>query len=164
MQPLDFLKPSGRFALMAAFVLASALSFAASSTTTGSMRSPRDSHTAILLPNGNVLAAGGSNNNVALASSEIDNAATGWKSTGSMRVGRMSTTATLVSSGKMLIAGGQANDALGSAELYNPSTGTFALTGKRITPRSGHTATLLAQWSGRDGWRRERQRPQYLES
>ena len=121
-------------------------------TVTGSMRMARAEFVAVLLPNGQVLVAGGCtsydvNGCLAVtAAAELYNPATGtWTSTGAMRAARMAMTGTVLLTGKALIAGGQtaASDALGSSELYNPATGTFSLTGRLITPRSGHTATLL---------------------
>jgi N-acetylneuraminic acid mutarotase len=122
-------------------------------TVTGSMRTARAEFVAVLLPNKNVLVAGGCtsyNVNGCMAvttAAELYNPATGtWTSTGAMRTARMAMTGTVVLNGKALIAGGQTatSDALGSSELYTPATGTFTLTGRLVTPRSGHTATLLA--------------------
>jgi hypothetical protein len=81
-------------------------------TATGSMTAARTFHTATLLPNGQVLVAGGGY----LASAELyDPSAGGFTATGSMTGPRAWHTATLLSSGQVLIAGGNAS---GSAELY----------------------------------------------
>lgn len=74
-----------------AVVLATTLSFA-SWTSTGSMGTARASHTATLLPNGLVLVAGGTGDaNIPLATSELDNSASGtWNSTGNLNTARVS--------------------------------------------------------------------------
>jgi hypothetical protein len=62
---------------------------------TGSLAAARYTHTATLLPNGNVLVAGGYNGGY-LASAELYNPASGtWTATGSLATGRASHTATL---------------------------------------------------------------------
>jgi hypothetical protein len=112
-------------------------------------------HTATLLPNGNVLLAGGFLNSVWDYSGSIsDNgaglydSATGvFTTTGNMTANRGDHTATLLANGKVLIAGGADQDPTGtglaSAELYDPSTGTFTQTGSMAVGRFLHTATLL---------------------
>jgi hypothetical protein len=61
---------------------------------TGSMHDARDQHTAALLTNGQVLAAGGFNATVSLASAELYNPAKGkWTLTGSMNARRALATA-----------------------------------------------------------------------
>ena len=67
---------SARIVYVVALALAaSTLSFAASGTwsSTGTMISARDGHTATILTNGKILAAGGTNNGVALTSAELYN-------------------------------------------------------------------------------------------
>ncbi len=130
---------------------ASTLSFAASATwsSTGTMISARDGHTATILTNGKILAVGGTNNGVALTSAELYNPAAGtWASTGSMHVGRTLARAVMFSNGNVLVVGGCINDCLSattnSAELYNPNSGTFTTTGSMVQARAEFAVTLLA--------------------
>jgi hypothetical protein len=116
----------------------------------GSMVTPRNFHTATLLPDGTVLLAGG----LGLASAEKYDPGTAefTLTTGSMSVARSGHTATLLTTGpnagKVLITGGQANNgsaAYDTAELFDPGTGTFTLTaGNMSVARTGHNATLLS--------------------
>ena len=115
---------------------------------TNSMLTARWGHTATLLPNGEVLVAGGSpdDNSPALASAELYNPTTGtWTETGSMRAVRSMHTATLLPNGEVLVAGGSPNNVseLASAELYNPTTGTWTQTGSMNFGRFSHAAVLL---------------------
>lgn len=137
-----------RITCMMALVLATTLSFAW--TPTGSMRTARASHTATVLPNGLVLAAGGAgDNNNALPSSELYNSASGtWASTGNMNVARVSARAVLLPNGMVLTMGGCINnDCQGgttrSAEIYNPSTGKWTVTGPMVKARAEFIAVLL---------------------
>jgi WD40 repeat protein len=103
-------------------------------------------HTGMLLPNGQVLVAGGTGDIGTLASAELYDPAIGvWSATDSMATARISHTATLLSDGQMLVTGGADTNfnALKSAELYNPATGLWSATGSMATARENHTATLL---------------------
>ena len=137
-----------RIASMMALILATTLSFA-SWTSTGSMHSARASQTAILLANGYVLVAGGTNNNIPLAESELYNSTSGsWSTTGSMNVARTSARAVLLPNGAVLAMGGCiGSDCLGSttasAEIYNPSTGKWTTTGSMLKGRAEFVAVLL---------------------
>ena len=89
------------------------------------MNSIRAGHTATLLPNGQVLVAGGYTDfyAAALASAELYTPATGtWKTTGSMNTSRINQTATLLNNGQVLVAGGVDTSDLpiASAELFTP--------------------------------------------
>jgi len=88
------------------------------------MHDARQYFTATLLTNGQVLVAGGGNDDsISLALAELYNPATGtFTPTGSMITARNGQTATLLADGRVLIAGGQAPDGsdLPSAELYWP--------------------------------------------
>ena len=111
---------------------------------TGSLGAARSNHTATLLPNGKVLAAGGYNG-VALASALLYDPTSGTWSSTVPPVARYYHTATLLPNGKVLVAGGAGTGSqLASAELYDPVLGTWTATGSLGIARSVHTATLLA--------------------
>jgi hypothetical protein len=120
-------------------------------TSTGSMTLTRYLHTATLLPDGQVLAAGGTGpDELAAPSTEVYNPATrGWSSGDSMSVPREDHTATLLTNGKVLVVGGvhgfgPARTVEASAEVYDPVTGAWSSTGSMASPRVKHAATLLA--------------------
>jgi hypothetical protein len=120
-------------------------------TPTGSMSTPRQSHTAILLRDGTVLVAGGSPDGIgALSSAEIYDPQTGkFHLTGNMAMARQSHTATLLIGGKILITGGARGNTPGgyiaydTSEIYDPATGRFSPGPRMATDRLGQTATLL---------------------
>jgi hypothetical protein len=131
-------------------------------TATGSMTSARESHTATLLSDGEVLVVGGdawvqfAYCRIAcrfvfrpLASAELFDPVIGsFTETGTMAARRTLHTATLLGNGKVLVAGGYSGDnfavPLAGAEIFDPSTGVFTPTGNMASARAGHTATLLA--------------------
>src|SRR5438105_3106854 len=114
-------------------------------TPAASMKTARSGHTTTLLPNGNVLIAGGMNGNGSYFETvEIYSRATNtFKPAQSMSTRRVGHTATLLPNKKVLIAGGYNGDYLASAEIYDPATGTFTLTGQMTMPRSEHIAVML---------------------
>jgi hypothetical protein len=137
-------------------------------TPTGSMAVARADHTATLLPNGEVLVAGGyhaassglSFEGNSLAGAELYDPRTGaWTRTGAMAVPRDSHTATLLPTGKVLVVGGETKristaagftdrfDSLASAQLYDPATGRWTTAASMTTDRTSHVAALL-----HDGW------------
>jgi hypothetical protein len=129
-------------------------------TATGSMLTPRESHTATLLPDGRVLVAGGVHWGLetgcppgtpcmsVLDSTELFNPAKGvFTSAEDMGAPRVFHTATLLGNGSVLIAGGDNRLATvyQTAKLFDPTTGLFTSTrGNMTATRTGHTATLLA--------------------
>jgi RHS repeat-associated protein len=126
-------------------------------TTTGSMASARQDHTATLLPlTGKVLVVGGRTSGTSttgLTSAELYDGSTGtWAATGSISGGRWSHTATVLNSSsngttsqKVLIAGGiNGTASLNTAQLYSQTAGTWVAAGTLNAARHLHTATLLA--------------------
>ena len=104
-----------------------------------------------LLPNGQVLAAGGYDplSDQVRGEAELYDPASGtWALTAPMG-GRIFYTATLLTNGKVLVAGGAVeifeleNFSLATARLYDPVSGTWSATGSMAQPRYAHVATLL---------------------
>ncbi len=105
-------------------------------TGTGSMNVGRYSFTLTLLPNGEVLAAGGTNcGNGGLLSAELYNPATRtWRATGTMTSGNQNTGAVLLQNGRVFVVG---ND-----NIYNPSAGTWSRICCRHHTRRPHVQSL----------------------
>jgi hypothetical protein len=112
---------------------------------TGSLNTSRSFHTATLLPDGTVLAAGGHSPpwqqpSFAPQSAELYDPASGtWNLTGQLNRARASHTATLLPRGKVLLAGGGGT----TTELYDGVTGEWSLIASLVSPRSSHTVTPL---------------------
>lgn len=118
-------------------------------TVTGSMSVGRVFFTATLLPNGEVLVAGGSGYTAScFATAELYNPSTGqWTPTGNMTQARCYHSATLLPTGEVLVAGGvdslyNTPDTSSASELYNPSTGTWQTAGSLNTSRANQVALL----------------------
>lgn len=111
------------------------------------MFAPRSGHTATLLPDGEVLIAGGMRRNQDFyKSAELFDPSTGrFAPTGEMSVGRVGQIAVLLLTGKALIAGGWiGHGCTDSAELYDPATRKFTTLAARMTTRRGDArATML---------------------
>jgi hypothetical protein len=115
----------------------------------GSMITPRESHTATLLPGGKVLVAGGyyfdGTTLHSLSAAELyDPVSNSWSSAAAMIIGRDYQTATLLPNGKVLVVGGEhVSTPLATAELYDPGSNSWSADGTMTTARLKHTATLL---------------------
>lgn len=97
-------------------------------STTGSLIAARYIHTATLLPNGQVLVAGGTNFNTLLSSAELYDPSTGtWSSAGSLANSRDQHTATLLPNGQVLVAGGNGQDGPLSSVERDPMTSAPSL-------------------------------------
>jgi uncharacterized protein YjdB len=108
----------------------------------------RVSHTATLLPNGNVLVAGGISDAATTATAELyDPVANRWSPAHSMAAPRAGHTATLLTDGKVLVVGG--SDPYSNfpptpnAELYDSLTDTWSAAASPSVIRDSLTATLL---------------------
>jgi N-acetylneuraminic acid mutarotase len=122
-------------------------------TATGDLGTPRSGHTATLLPNDQVLVAGGARLGegfVPLASAQLYHLAIGrWQRIANMNHTHFGHTATLLLNGQVLVAGGVGCNGAGSlgrcgpSELYDPTTRTWTDTGSLRRARWSHTATLL---------------------
>jgi hypothetical protein len=116
----------------------------------GQMVMTRRWHTSTLLPNGQVLLAGGNRPPTdeipyPYTYSECETFDGGkFTATGSMKYPRDHHRATLLMDGKVLVTGGSNSVAsLSQAELYDSAAGTFAETGSMAAARADHTETLL---------------------
>ena len=110
----------------------------------GSMTAGRESQTATLLNNGQVLVTGGYGNGYLSSAELYDPTSNSWYNVTPMTFARFGQTATLLPNGQVLVVGGySSNGILASAELYNPISSTWTPAASMATPRYLHTATLL---------------------
>ena len=107
------------------------------------MRSARAGVTAVLLPTGRVLVAGGASGTAGpgpvLRNAELYDLRTGrWTATGAMTTARYNYTATVLAGGRVLIVGGvnAAGTTLATAEVYDPTIGRWRTTGRMVMPRA----------------------------
>ncbi|WP_071905191.1 kelch repeat-containing protein [Cystobacter ferrugineus] len=109
---------------------------------TGTMSVPRHRFGTALLPDGKVLAAGGSSAGVI---AEVYDPVSGvWSVTGSMAHSRWCHTLTLLPNGNVLVAGGyDPYMSSATAEVYDWASATWHSIGSMTSRRSEHTATLL---------------------
>lgn len=115
------------------------------------MNSPRNNHTATLLPDGNVLVVGGYANGQYLSSAEIYvSTAQAWRSAAPLSSARALHTTTLLRDGRVMVIGGQTSLGVANTyEIYNPAAGTWS--GPSVINPGGsavsvryHTTSLLA--------------------
>jgi hypothetical protein len=111
------------------------------------MSAPRLMHTATLLPNGQVLIAGGktSDGSILGAAETYDPQSGTFTLTGPMTTARYEHTATLLPDGTVLLVGGIDNNGnyLSSAEIYTPSTRQFTAVSAMLHVRALAQATLI---------------------
>ena len=109
------------------------------STATGNLTTDRTNHAAVLLPDGNVLLAGGTSSGSSVNTTELYNTTLGtFTAAGSMQKARSGLSATMLDNARVLVVGGSnLNDGvLASAELYTPSfdpLGTVSVTSSDST-------------------------------
>jgi N-acetylneuraminic acid mutarotase len=128
-------------------VLGAPLTIQTTFTQAGDLTTARYFHTATLLQNGQVLVAGGYNNDSLDSAELFDPVTNTWSAVPRLTTRRDSHTATLLQNGQVLVVGGYVYDgsafALDSAELFDPVTKTWSTVGGLTTARGLHTATLL---------------------
>ncbi|HYO64487.1 MAG TPA: kelch repeat-containing protein, partial [Archangium sp.] len=118
-------------------------------STTGSLATARRAFTTTVLPDGRVLAAGGTDDTWYPSSRvELYDPVTGtWATLGSMARTRQFHSATLLGSGKVLVVGGDRNSpgdgGISVAELFDPTTGSWSSAAPLNVSRTYHQAVLL---------------------
>lgn len=113
---------------------------------TSSMTFARSNHTATLMPDGSVIAAGGFGvNDVITNTVEVYySTSMTWGSLPNMGAARTLHSATLLKDGRLMLAGGQGpSGPLNTAVAYNPKTNAWSALANLLTGVYAHTATLL---------------------
>ena len=137
-----------RFALIygVGFIATSSSSLAVNSfEKSGSLASARYSHTTSLLPDGQVMVAGGNKGSGVLGSAEIYNSATGtWATASPMHFLREQHIAVGLLNGKILVAGGSNGSVtIPNGEIFDPVSATWTEINKMDEARRNHSAVLL---------------------
>jgi N-acetylneuraminic acid mutarotase len=121
---------------------------------TASMPLARSGHTATLLNDSKVLAAGGCYCEPGIGAvyyhqcTLYDPVTHVWSNTAGLQIARANHRAVLLSDGRVLVCGGASEiegvyGILSSCEIYDPVSGTWSPATDMRKPRTGHTATLL---------------------
>ncbi|MFN8637341.1 MAG: kelch repeat-containing protein [Chloroflexota bacterium] len=116
-----------------------------------SMAGPRSGHTAALLPNGQVLVAGGRDAETSLSSAErYEPAGNAWAPAGTLVAARWLPASALLPDGRLLLSGGRVgNSSLAFVEQYDPARNEWAGEGQTLTlsltsqNNSGITGTVV---------------------
>jgi len=108
---------------------------------TGGLQTPRTEHTAVALPSGEVVVAGGLNNGgfFVLTIESYNAAQNAWSPAGSLVQARFDGAATLLPTGQILYAGG----ATAASELYDPATDVSTPTDSMSEGRSNFGMVTL---------------------
>ncbi len=128
---------------------ATAAIVAVGSSSTGSMTTSRNGAFGAILPDGNVVIAGGvaagQYLDASLQTADLYNVSSGsFTPTGQLNVPRQRANAVTLSDGSFLVSGGfGVNTIQNTAEYYDPTNSTFKSVGDMTSARFGHTATLL---------------------
>src|SRR5262245_19105829 len=101
------------------------------------MHVSRSKHTATLLPDGQLLVAGGTGENVTASAERYDPDDDVWRIAASLGTARNSHTATLLKNGKVLVAGGESSGRyLSSSEIYDAETDSWRWAASMSFPRT----------------------------